>query len=118
MMYRSMILLEIIFTVVLLSIIYLTTAKFIFAVNEKNKINYTTNLTKIEFETTRLFLLTTLKKEQNFNKIKYIDKKLFFNDDLLQNNVESFSLTKIDDSYKVDICIKLFDNICQSWIVR
>ena len=118
MMRKSIILLEIIFTIVLLSIIYLTTTKFIFAINEKNKINYTTTLTKLEFETTRLFLIATLQKEQCLNEIKYIDKKLYFNDNILQDNVNKFNLTKLNDVYKVEICINLYDDICQSWIIK
>ena len=117
-MKKSIILLEIIFTVVLLSIIYLITVKYIYTINEKNKTNYTTNLTKIAFETTRLFLISTLKAEQNLNQISYRDKQIFYNDKLLQNKVESFDLTKINDIYKVNICINLSNNICQTWIIK
>lgn len=113
-----MVLLEIIFTIVLLSIIYLTTSKFIFILNEKNKINYSTNLTKLEFETTRIFLMSILKTEQNLNKIRHTNNKLFFNDYLLQDKVKKFKILKVNDIYSIEICINLYDNICQSWIIK
>ncbi len=109
---------ELIFVIVLLSIIFLTTTKFIFAIYDKNKSNYTTNLTKIEFESTRLFLINILKEESNLNSIAYEDDKIYFNDNILQNNVTNFLVIENNGIFTIDICIKLHNNICQEWIIK
>ncbi len=114
----SLILLELIFSIVLLSIIFLTTTKVLFEVNKKNKSDFTTNLTKIEFETTKLFLTATLQKDKNLNQIIYNDNKLFFNTNLLQDNVTAFSIKQNNQIYTIDICIDLYNNICQTWIIK
>ena len=117
-MRKSVILLELIFVIVLLSIIFLTTTKFIFAIYDKNKSNYTTNLTKIEFESTRLFLINLLKEDRNLNSITYLDNKIYFNDNILQDNVTSFSKLENNGIYTINICVKLHNNICQKWVIK
>jgi len=115
---QSIILLELIFVIVLLSVIFLTTTKFLFAIQEKNKVNFTTNLTKIEFETTRLFLINKLHKDSNLSLLKYSNKALFYNGILLQNKVSSFSKSDSNNTYTINICIDLYTKICQEWIIK
>lgn len=117
-MKKSMVLLELIFVIILLSIIFLTTTKFLFAIYDKNKINYTTNLTKIEFETTKLFLIKNLENDTNLNNLNYSDEKLFYDSNLLQDKVTSFNLSQDNNIYTINICINLYNNICQTWIIR
>ena len=113
-----MVLLELIFAIVLLSIIFLTTTKFLFAIYDKNRSNFTTNLTKIEFESTKLFLTSILQKENNFDAINYTNSKLFYNDNILQKDITTFSILQNNNIYTIDICINLYNNICQVWIIR
>jgi len=113
-----MILLELIFVIVLLSIIFSTTTKFLFTIMDKNRFDFTTNLTKIEFETTKLFLTNLLHKTNNLNTIKYKNDVLLYNNILLQNNVKSFKIVENNGIYTVDICINLQNNICQTWIIK
>lgn len=117
-MNRSIVLLEIIFSIVLLSIIFLTTSKFLFTVNEKNKTDFTTNITKIEFETTRLFLIQKLEKDGNLNKLKLEDNKLLYDNNLLLKKVTQFEISSSNDIYTINICINLYNNICQTWIIK
>ncbi len=118
-MKKSIVLLELIFAIVLLSIIYLTTTKFLFAINEKNRSDFATNLTKIEFETTKLFLTNILREEKNLNNISYSNKNIFYNANLLQNNVTSFEISQYNETtYKIDICINIYNDICHSWNIR
>ncbi len=117
-MKKSLILFELIVSIVLLSIIFLTTSKVLLEVNKKNKIDFTTNLTKIEFESTKLFLTNALYKYKNLDNINYKDNKLFFNTNLLQNNVTTFRIKQNNNIYTIDICINLYNNICQTWIIK
>ncbi len=117
-MKKSFILLELIISIVLLSVIFLTTTTILLKVNKVNKSNLTTNLTKLEFETTKLFLINILKKEKNLNKIKYINNNLYYNNNLLQENISTFKTNKQNHLYQIDICINLYQNICQKWIIK
>jgi type II secretory pathway pseudopilin PulG len=117
-MRQSIVLVELIFVIVLLSIIFLTTTKFLFAIQDKNRVNFTTNLTKIEFETTRLFLINKLHIQSNLNLVSYSDNKIFYNGWLLQDNVSSFIISNDNNMYNIDICIDLYNNICQNWILK
>ncbi|VAY88053.1 hypothetical protein MNB_ARC-1_755 [hydrothermal vent metagenome] len=119
-MKKSIILLELIFTMVLLAIIFSTTTKFLFAINNKSNSDFTTNLTKIEFESTKLFLVNTLHHENKLTKITYSNNKLFYDTILLQNNITYFELiyNNSSNTYTVKICINLYQNICQEWIIK
>ena len=117
-MRKSIVLLEVIFTIVLLSIIFLTTTKFLLQIIQTNKTTYTLNLTKIEFETTKLFLISILEKESSLNNIKYLDNKLYYNNNLLQENVTKYEVSSLNNIYTINICINLYDDICQTWIIK
>jgi hypothetical protein len=117
-MKKSLILFELIVSIVLLSIIFLTTSKILLEVNKKNKTDFTTNLTKLEFETTKLFLTNVLYENKNLNDISYKETKIFFNSYLLQNNVTNFNIQQNNNIYTIDICINLYNNICQTWILK
>lgn len=117
-MTKSIILFELIVSIVLLSIIFLTTTTILLEVKEKNRLNFRTNLTKLEFETTKLFLTNILKEKQNLNQITYKDNQLFSNHNLLQENITNFSIKQQNQIYTIDICINLYINICQTWVIK
>jgi hypothetical protein len=117
-MKKSLLLIELIFSIVILSIIFLTTNSLITDIYKKNKTNFDINITKLEFETTKLFLTKTLKTFHNLNKISYKQNNLYFENNLLQKRVTSFVINKQNNLYKIDICIKISKNICQKWIIK
>jgi hypothetical protein len=116
--YKGLILFELIVVIVLSSILFLTTSNFLITIYKKDKINFSTNLTKIEFESTKLFLKQLLKKQNNLQNINYENNKLYYNLNILQNKVTKFNISKQNNIYTINICIKIRDNICQKWIIR
>ncbi len=117
-MKKSLILFELLVSVVLFSIIFLTTTTILFEVNKKNKTDFTTNLTKIELESTKLFLTKTLQSDADLNQINYKQNQLFFDKYLLQDKVTAFTIKQNNNIYTIDICINLYNNICQTWIIK
>ncbi len=115
---KSFLLLEVLISIFFLSIIFLTSTKVLLSITQKNNSSYMINLTKIEFETTKLFLQNTLKKENDLNKIKYINNKLFYDNFLLQNHITSFNISSNNTVHHIDICIELYENICQTWVIK
>lgn len=64
-------------------------------------------------ETTRLFL----SKQSDLSKLKKIDTKLYFDNNLLLENISTFDLSKVNDIVTINICI--FENkICQNWKIK
>ena len=116
--YNSFILLEIVFSIILLSIIFITSTKLILDINKKNKNNYSNNISKLELETTKLFLLNKLHSEYNLNYITYSDDKVFYDSNILLKNVTDFRIKKEDNTYNVYICINIYNEFCLNWILK
>jgi len=82
----------------------------------KNHINNIRLEKNIILETTRLFLI----KNNDFTKIDYKDKKLFFETNLLLENVSKFETTPLGNAIEIvtiDICIDK-NTFCQTWKIR
>ncbi len=67
----------------------------------------------IILETTRLFLI----KNNDFTKIQFKDEKLYFNNNLLLENISKFKTSQINNIKSISICIEN-DEICQIWKIR
>ena len=117
-MKKSIVLFELIISIVLLSIIFTVTSKFIFEVYTKNKQLQNNTILQLEFETTKLFFIRLLENNSTLGDIKYKKSALYFKDDLLLENVDSFKLQKNNTFYNINICIKKDETICQNWIIK
>ena len=117
-MKKSIILFELIISIVLLSIIFTVTSKFIFEVYTKNKQLQNNTILQLEFETTKLFFIHLLENNSTLNDIQYQDNALYFKNNLLLENVDSFKIQKNNLIYNINICIKKDDSICQNWIIK
>jgi hypothetical protein len=113
-MKRAFVLYELILSIVLASIIFITTSKLIFDLTQKNSFNYQITTAKLEFESTKMFLQNLLDKNTTLNNISYSDDKLLYDGHILLKDVISF--TKSDK--KINICINNKLNICQEWILK
>ena len=107
---KSLILIEVIFSIALFSIIATYSLNILFNLYEKKEITSFTTNKNILLETTRLFLL----KYNNFDNIKYDNKKLYCNNNLLLNNVSQYNLNITNNIVNINICLDE-DSICQSW---
>jgi len=113
---KSVVLFEVIVSLVLFSIIALVGSKMISTLAYKNHINTFHVEKNIILETTQLFL----RKNNDFTQIEYRDEKLFFGTNLLLENVSKFERTPFSNSVEIvtiDICIEK-NTFCQTWKIR
>ena len=115
---KSIILLEQIISIVLISVIFLISSKFILAINSKNKSDYSQNITKLEFETTKIFLQNMLTKEKNLDNIIYLNDTILYKNTIVQENVTKFDIINNSNIYTINFCINLYSNICEKIVLK
>ncbi len=117
-MKKSIVLFELLISIVLVSIISIYTLNFSFNIFEQNSKNHHLNIAKIDLESTKLFLQN--KKDSNENiisQLQYTNEELLYNNQLLLKYVTKFEISSSGDLIKIDICLKEKFEICKSWVL-
>lgn len=109
-MRKSVVLVEVIFSIVLFSIIIIGSMKMIFTLYEKNNTKTFQTYNNIKLESTRLFLI----KNNEFSKLKIEDESLYYDENLLLDNVSTFKIDTDGSLNTINICIYQ-NKICQVW---
>ena len=113
-MKKSITLIEIIFSLVILSVILITSANVILQLNKQNNTTRQNLLLKMDFETTRLFLQNKIKEKENIiNNLKYQDTTLYYKNDILLKDVVKFTINKNTNIIFINLCIKYNIEVCQ-----
>ena len=112
-MKKSVVLVEVIFSIVLFSIIIIGSMKMIFSLYEKNNTKTFQTHNNIKLESTRLFLI----KNNNLSLLKLEDENLYFDENLLLDNISTFKISTDNSLSTIDICI-YEDMICQVWKIN
>ncbi len=110
---KSIILIELLFTIVISSILLVSVANISLDLNHSNKINYYKNILKIEFESTRLFLQKQIINDKNLSNLSYKNNNLYFKNNILLKNLLSYNRYIQDNIIVLDICIKNKIKLCQ-----
>ena len=112
-MKRSIALLEVIISLILFSIIAIVSSKMVYSLIEKNSTDTFIVQNNLILETTRLFLT----KQNDFSKLTKSDTSLYYDSNLLLENVSQYDLSKVNDIVTINICI--YDGqICQVWKIK
>jgi hypothetical protein len=107
------ILLEVLVSIVLFSIIALGTVEFIFSLRQSNIETTNGIVNSLKLESTRLFL----GKNTDFSLLNLSGGNLYFNGNLLLDQISRYQLNVVGDIATFDICIQ--DNkICQIWKIK
>ncbi len=106
-MKKSFTLLEMIFVLLLTSVIISSTVLFIKNMKENNTDVLQNRILDIDLEATFVFIQNNIKKIKALN---YKKKNLYFENKLLLENVSSFSIEQNNKIYILNICVK---NICK-----
>lgn len=109
-MKNSFSLLEIILTLIISSIVIIYSTLFTKELFFENKINQQLEIQKIDLLSTKVFFEKHLNEIDDFT---FSDNNLYFKNNLLLENVKSFTLNK--SANKVTIQINLDDKIIQNW---
>ena len=72
---------------------------------------------KIDFETTRLFLEKKITEDKNLNKLTFLNNSLYYKDNLLLDNVIRYN-TNTNPFINISICIKKDIEICQDMVFK
>ena len=108
-MKKSVVLVEVIFSIVLFAIIATYSLNILVVLFDKSKTTSFQLKTNLELESTRLFLV----KNNDFSKLKYDNSVLRYNNHILLNNITKFNLSINNKIATINICIE--NNICQKW---
>jgi len=112
-MKKSIVILEVLISLILFSIIAIVSSKMVFSLVEKNTNDTSIVENNLILETTRLFL----NKQNDFSKIKKIDTNLYFESNLLLENISRYEVSSTSTIITIDICI--YENsICQIWKIK
>lgn len=110
---NGFVLLEVIFSIVLFSLIALGTIEFLFSLRESNIETTKIVTNSIKLEATRLFL----SHNNNFSQLVFANNSLYFNADILLDKVSSYELQIVGEIATIDICINQ-NSICQTWKIK
>lgn len=103
-------LLELIFVVFISSIVLIYTFKFTKELYETSTENEKVAVLKIDMNSTKIFIQKNL---SSYSKLKYRDKILFYDDNILLTDVTSFEIKKYSNILEIQITID--NTISQIW---
>jgi len=112
-MKKSIVLLELIISLLLFSIIAVVSSKMMYTLVKTNTSDLFITENNLILETTRLFLI----KQNTLSDVEFRDAKLYFQNYLLLKNVSHYSSRPYDGIVTINICVH--DNkICQTWKIK
>ena len=109
-MKNSFSLLEIILTLIISSVVIIYSTLFAKEIFFENRTNQKIEIQKIDLLSTKIFFEKHLAQIDEFN---VLNENLYFQNNLLLENIKEFSLVKIEN--KVVIFINLDNKIIQKW---
>lgn len=111
-MKKSIVLLEVIISLILFSIIAIVSSKMVYSLIQRNHTDTFIVENNLILETTRLFV-----SKNDFTKVQKRGENLYFDNNLLLENISKYESFKVSDIQTINICI--YDNkICQVWKIR
>jgi len=112
-MKKSMVLLELIVSLLLFSILAISSSKMAFLLIKQNKESTFIVQNNLILETTRLFFI----KHIDYAQYSRVGSKLYFNNNLLLEHISKFELNDLGTTRTVNICIYK-NSICQVWKIK
>lgn len=113
---KAFTLLELIFSIVISSIILFTSLNILKTLGQENQKTFNLTIDKIDFETTRLFLEKKIKEDPTLSNLTLSEKTLFYSGDILIKDVTTF--TKQDTSSGIDINICKKSGFCTEMYIK
>lgn len=111
-------LLELLFSTVIGVIIIFSSFGILKTIQKKDQITFDQTLTKIDFETTRLFLEHKIKTDATLSNLTLNNKRLLYNNDPLMDNVTDFSKSIEPNGIMIHICSDLNGELCTNFYLK
>ena len=115
---KAISLIEILFSLIILSILLTSSINMLQSIYHTEEENNKEVLSKLDFETTRLFLDKISLNDTNLTKLIFNNKQLLYDNKLLLDNVSSFNKKLNQTNISITLCIKYNDTICQDYIIN
>ncbi len=121
-MRSSIVLLELVVGVVLLSVLFVGSSNLAYKIYLLNETNYHQAIAKIDMESTKLFLEKQVSSGVDITtKLSQIPQTatatdLTYGGKILQKHITKFSVKKVSSRHHIDICTKHRLKICKSWV--
>ncbi len=109
---KAFTLIELIFSVALASIILFSTLSILKVLHQENQKTLNITLTKIDFETTRLFLEHKIKEDVTLSNLALANRILLYRGDPLMKNVSRFSKSIETNGINLTICSDNYGRFC------
>ncbi|MCI0500516.1 MAG: prepilin-type N-terminal cleavage/methylation domain-containing protein [Epsilonproteobacteria bacterium] len=109
---KAFTLIELIFSVALASIILFSTLSILKVLHQENQKTLNITLTKIDFETTRLFLEHKIKEDVTLSNLALANRILLYRGDPLMKNVSRFSKSIETNGIMLTICSDNYGRFC------
>lgn len=103
---KAFTLLELIFTLVISSIILFSTMGIFKVLHQENEKTFNLTLDKIDFETTRLFLEKKIEEDSTLSNLTLSETILLYNGDILIKEITSFTKTEGSGGITITLCKK------------
>ena len=119
-MKKSFSLYEIIFSLVILSIILYTSVSLINILAHKNEKDKHLFNTQIQIESFRLFLQHKINNNNmtNLEEIVYKDENLYYKNNLLLKDILTYTQERTLTHIRINICVNKHNTICQEVILH
>jgi Tfp pilus assembly protein PilV len=112
-MQRGVVLLEVLVSLLLFSFLALGSVKLIYSFTQTTQQNTQALTTLLVLESTQLFI----RNNQNTHKLLFQNNALYYEGELLLDNVSKYEITKVGTIATIDICIDQ-DKVCQQWKIK
>jgi prepilin-type N-terminal cleavage/methylation domain-containing protein len=109
---KAFTLLELIFSIALASIILFSTLSILKVLHQENQKTLNLTLTKMDFETTRIFLEHKIREDLTLSNLTLNDKVLLYSGNPLMKNVSSFTKNIEENGIILAICSNLYGEFC------
>jgi type II secretory pathway component PulJ len=109
---------ELIFSIALASIILFSTLSILKVLHQENQKTLHFTLTKIDFETTRLFLEHTIKEDLTLSNLTLTNAILSYNGNPLMKNVSSLTKDIEANGITLTICSNHYGEFCTKMYLK
>lgn len=118
-MKKSIILFELLITIILFSILSIYSLNFSLELFIQNQKNFQQNIQKIDLENLKIFIQRKLiNNEFSLQDLSLDKSNLYYENSLLQDDISLFDITQNNGLFTINVCIKKSDQMCSKWILN
>ncbi len=102
----------------ILSVVLFTIFNMTHILYKQNQQTYNITISKIDLETTRLFLQKQIIHDNNLIKLTLQNTNLLYDNNLLLQNISTYKQTFDNININITICIQTDIKLCQDMIIQ